>query len=51
MLLASPPLAPSRARGRVQWVNVAKGIGIILMVLVFVLAVLLPFPGGQRSER
>ncbi|GAC1325885.1 MAG: hypothetical protein NVS2B16_11810 [Chloroflexota bacterium] len=32
-------------------ISAANLIVIILMVLVFILAVLLPFPGGQRSER
>jgi hypothetical protein len=32
-------------------ISVANLIVILLMVLVFVLAVLLPFPGGRKTER
>jgi hypothetical protein len=32
-------------------ISVANLIVIVLMVLVFVLAVLLPFPGGRGTER
>ncbi len=32
-------------------ISVANLIVIALMVLVFILAVVLPFPGGRRSQR
>lgn len=31
-------------------ISVANLVVILLMVLVFILAVLLPFPGGERSK-
>jgi hypothetical protein len=32
-------------------ISVANLTVILLMILVFVLAILLPFPGGKRNER